>query len=113
MKNSRRRAVRDSEKLTPCECCHYPISQRHHLLNYAYHGENEHTMQLCANCHELYHLLYNKYVAGSKTIKLGKVINALGINDKRIMFLFETVMKVKEFEIQMSKQALEIINNEN
>ena len=51
----RRRPTR-VQRLTPCECCGYPVSQRHHLLEVADYGENDVTTQLCACCHELYHL---------------------------------------------------------
>lgn len=58
-KMMRRRRPTDKERMTPCTACGYPISQRHHLWDIATHGENAVTVQLCANCHELHHLMYN------------------------------------------------------
>ncbi|MBL8164994.1 MAG: hypothetical protein JNJ61_23630 [Anaerolineae bacterium] len=55
----RRRRATDRERMTPCSACGYPISQRHHLWDIATHGENAVTVQLCPNCHELHHLMYN------------------------------------------------------
>ncbi|HUN09533.1 MAG TPA: hypothetical protein PLQ56_23210 [Aggregatilineales bacterium] len=55
----RRRRPTDAERLTPCTACGYPTSHRHHLWDIATHGENAVTVQLCANCHELHHLMYN------------------------------------------------------
>lgn len=55
----RRRRATDKERMTACSACGYPISQRHHLWDIATHGENAVTVQLCPNCHELHHLLYN------------------------------------------------------
>jgi hypothetical protein len=55
----RRRRITDQERMTPCSACGYPLSQRHHLWDIATHGENPVTVQLCANCHDLHHLLYN------------------------------------------------------
>jgi ribosomal protein L37E len=55
----RRRRSTDRERMLPCSACGYPISQRHHLWDIATHGENRVTVQLCANCHELHHLMYN------------------------------------------------------
>lgn len=52
-----RRKTNISERLKPCEACGYPISQRHHMLDFATHGENDETSQLCACCHEIFHLL--------------------------------------------------------
>ena len=52
-----RRKPTAQERLTPCWCCGYPISQKHHILGYAEHGKNEISVQLCANCHEAYHIL--------------------------------------------------------
>jgi hypothetical protein len=55
----RRRRATDKERMTACSACGYPISQRHHLWDIATHGENAVTVQLCPNCHELHHLMYN------------------------------------------------------
>jgi hypothetical protein len=55
----RRRRPSDRERMTPCSACGYPVSHRHHLWDIATHGENQVTVQLCANCHELHHLMYN------------------------------------------------------
>ncbi len=54
------------ERIVPCAACGYPASQRHHLWNIAAHGENKVTIQLCANCHELEHLIYNALVKDSE-----------------------------------------------
>jgi ribosomal protein L37E len=58
-KMMRRRRPSDQERMTPCSACGYPASQRHHLWDIATHGENAVTVQLCPNCHELHHLMYN------------------------------------------------------
>jgi ribosomal protein L37E len=54
-----RRRPTYEERTTPCSACGYPTSQRHHLWDVATHGENKVTLQLCPNCHELQHLIYN------------------------------------------------------
>lgn len=54
------------ERTTPCAACGYPSSHRHHLWDIATHGENKVTIQLCANCHELHHLMYNALVRESE-----------------------------------------------
>src|SRR6266498_3035001 len=51
----RRRTTR-RERTTPCNWCGYPLTQRHHLSPISIRGESDNTIQLCANCHELYHL---------------------------------------------------------
>jgi hypothetical protein len=61
----RRRRATDLERMTPCSACGYPASHRHHLWDIATHGENQVTVQLCANCHELHHLMYNTLARGS------------------------------------------------
>jgi hypothetical protein len=33
------------------------LSQRHHLLPFSLYGETECTFQLCASCHDLFHLI--------------------------------------------------------
>jgi hypothetical protein len=54
--NDRRRATL-KERSTPCQCCAFPLSHRHHWLALARYGEHEATLQLCPNCHYVYHLI--------------------------------------------------------
>ena len=61
----KRRRPTYKERITECSACGYPASHRHHLWDVAMHGENKVTIQLCANCHELHHLLYNALVKNS------------------------------------------------
>jgi len=56
-KPKRRKAPKAGERLSPCICCSYPVTQRHHCLNFADYGEVGPSIQLCANCHEFYHLV--------------------------------------------------------
>ncbi|MDL1901138.1 hypothetical protein FBR02_10255 [Anaerolineae bacterium CFX9] len=65
-KQRRRRRPTPQERSTPCAACGYPSSHRHHLWDLATHGENKVTVQLCANCHELHHLMYNALVKESE-----------------------------------------------
>jgi hypothetical protein len=62
----RRRRPTYQERMTPCSACGYPISHRHHLWDIEMHGENKVTIQLCPNCHELQHLMYNALVRDSE-----------------------------------------------
>lgn len=62
----RRRRPTLKERMTACSACSYPMSHRHHLWDIAMHGENKVTVQLCANCHELHHLIYNALVRDSE-----------------------------------------------
>src|SRR5262245_36903190 len=57
----KRRHVTRQERLKHCECCNWPLTERHHLLSFARHGENKYTVQLCPNCHDLYHIIWNAY----------------------------------------------------
>ncbi len=45
------------ERLHPCEFCGYPVSQGHHPFKRSRYGNNMIVVRLCANCHELYHLV--------------------------------------------------------
>jgi ribosomal protein L37E len=60
-----RRRSKPGERVLPCSACGYPSSHRHHLWAIETHGENAVTIQLCANCHELNHLMYNALVRES------------------------------------------------
>lgn len=62
----RRRRPTFRERITACSACGYPASHRHHLWDVAMHGENRVTVQLCANCHELHHAMYNALVRDSE-----------------------------------------------
>lgn len=62
----RRRRPTMRERMTPCSACGYPASHRHHLWDVAMHGENKVTVQLCANCHELHHMMYNALARDSE-----------------------------------------------
>jgi len=52
----RRRKTKLSERLKPCECCGYPVTERHHATPIATHGENIDYAYLCANCHVAAHV---------------------------------------------------------
>lgn len=62
----KRRRPTIEERISACSACGYPSSHRHHLWDIATHGENAVTIQLCANCHELHHLMYNALVKESE-----------------------------------------------
>ena len=54
----RRKKATRRERITPCEWCEHPLSQRHHLLPVSIYGdEQKYILRLCANCHELYHIV--------------------------------------------------------
>lgn len=63
----RRRSIKRGERLTKCQFCDYPFSQRHHALPISVYGENNCTLQLCANCHELYHIVERAFLFKSKS----------------------------------------------
>lgn len=69
-----RRGPMNYERLSPCECCGYPISHRHHLDPVSECGENERTVQLCACCHELIHVIERVFsdVEAGRTAKVNK-----------------------------------------
>lgn len=89
-----RRAPKTSERITPCAACEHPFSQRHHLDPVRYSGENTDTIQLCANCHELYHIidrLNNKGTSQSDTRAFHAYIAKFGWEDKTYRFLEKLV----------------------
>lgn len=104
----KRRKARLKERLVPCECCGYPISQRHHILPVAEYGESDWTVQLCANCHELLHIIevawpdMAMYGVKAKT-RAARTLRAIwfapGYNDAQFQFL-HTIVKEKEVFIE-------------
>ena len=65
---TRRKKATLAERLTPCAVCAYPITERHHFLPVSIYGENASTTQLCANCHEAFHIFERAYAE----LKMGK-----------------------------------------
>jgi ribosomal protein L37E len=91
-KLTRRRRPTYQERMTACSACGYPVSHRHHLWDVAMHGENKVTIQLCPNCHELQHLLYNTLVRDSEYSRR-LVVHALESGSVRL----ETAQKVLDW----------------
>jgi hypothetical protein len=92
------------ERLVPCECCGHPLSQCHHLASFADFGDTLMTMQLCANCHELVHLIYSGVYVGQKTAlylaeKAGAAMGGRG--DPRIRFLSNVAKEMNDLEGEM------------
>lgn len=92
---TRRRRTTEDERLTPCACCGYPLAQRHHALPVATFGDNEVSTPLCANCHELVHLIEEAgyaadgvIVRSKRAVRLFEAVRAaLGAEDGRITWL--------------------------
>lgn len=106
---SRRRPPRRKttiyERLKPCECCGHPISQRHHLIPYRWVGEQSPTVQLCPNCHELFHImsqwfrdLWTDQVGVSGYLLYRFDVEWGGHADPRYHYIYELAAKARELE---------------
>jgi hypothetical protein len=73
----------------------------------AEYGENDATIQLCANCHELYHLMYNYYINRTGGNLLGQVLYKLGVTNSRTQRIYEIVMHANELERKVVMLACE------
>jgi ribosomal protein L37E len=78
-RDRQRRRPTYRERTTACSACGYPVSHRHHLHDVATHGDTAKTVQLCANCHELQHLIYNALVNESEYSR--KLLNHVMYSD--------------------------------
>ena len=98
----RRRRATYKERMTPCSACGYPISQRHHLWDIATHGENAVTVQLCPNCHELHHLMYNALARDSLySQKLVRhVLDSGGITSETATKIYGWLRAILAYEIE-------------
>jgi hypothetical protein len=92
--SKKRRQAKLYERTEPCECCQYPITQRHHLFGVAEFGEGYRTVQLCANCHELYHVIERDTQRASQVI-LYNFIRKCGKDDPRLNYLRALVKEAK------------------
>lgn len=50
-----------AERMRSCFYCNYPISQRHHALPVSVYGDTTAITELCANCHEAFHIFARAY----------------------------------------------------
>jgi ribosomal protein L37E len=98
----RRRRATDKERMTACSACGYPISQRHHLWDIATHGENAVTVQLCPNCHELHHLMYNAVARDSLySQKLARHVLSSGrISSEAVVRIYGWLRAILNYEIE-------------
>lgn len=95
------------QRLTPCECCGYPISQRHHLLPHTFWGETNHTRQFCPNCHELYHIIERLLCGDDKSERhharlLIPIVEAWGSDDPRLVYMDKLVREAIAARLPMS-----------
>lgn len=105
-----RRKTTFKERTTPCKCCGFPLSQRHHLWEVEYFGENNGFVALCGSCHDLYHVLFKAIVKDNryKQRLLRVVEGRSGSNDKRLLFL-KKMLEKNEREKAAVKQASDLL----
>gem|GEM_PF-4434814 len=111
LKANRRRTTL-KERTTPCACCAHPISHRHHVLCFAQSGENRHTLQLCPNCHELFHLIQSAVVGKSDYSNkvLRKYMETKGTEDPTFKFIMAKVMEVEDLLGAFTTETPKIVN---
>lgn len=97
----KRRRPTYKERITACSACGYPASHRHHLWDVAMHGENKVTIQLCANCHELHHLMYNALVKNSDYSRnlVNHVLASGRVNDETARLILGWCVATIRYEI--------------
>lgn len=61
----RRKRQTISTRILPCECCKFPITHRHHLIEFSKYGEGI-TVSLCGSCHDIYHIFQNAHLHPTK-----------------------------------------------
>ncbi len=100
-KMMRRRRATDQERLTACTACGYPVSQRHHLWDIATHGENKVTVQLCANCHELHHLMYNALARDTDYSKklVRHILDSGRVSQEVVKLIFGWLRAIMNYEV--------------
>ena len=117
------------QRKIPCQVCAHPISQRHHLLPVAEFGENKVTAQLCANCHELFHLAYSSqnhsidetaFQSGKKSFRASKAqllfghyVLKVGIGNEKTQKILDLVRHARDLEKQMNRMAWEQAKSES
>lgn len=93
----RRKHPTIADRRKPCEWCNHPLSQRHHLLPFKTYGENHMILHLCANCHEIYHVMESWYHNSVRGIWMKIALESgLGEKDHRIIKAKEAVKKASD-----------------
>lgn len=110
----RRRQPTTKERLTPCECCEFPVSHRHHILEFAQYGENNITKQLCGSCHDVYTVLVNCYTKPTKRNKdiwMG-FVGVIGWDDRRVKFFMNLLQEYCDLKFDNVYQTINLECND-
>lgn len=109
----KRRATKLEETTTPCESCGFPISHRHHLMEYAEYGENDCTLQACATCHWTLHICVS--ALGSRNARAWKLwshlLRSLGEQDQRIVWA--QAMESRARDIKLHHHIYQYLEDES
>lgn len=92
------------ERVSPCSVCGYPISEKHHMAERHIYGDNDYTIKLCANCHELFHILKTC----KSDVKRGWIALQFLIGskfDERFVKIKELAEQSSEFDVAMIKKV--------
>lgn len=109
----KRRKARLEERLIPCQCCAYPVSQRHHVLPVARFGEyGGDTIHLCANCHEAYHIFERGMIdiaAQRQSTHALRLMGAIwrawgGEQDRRVQYINRLLEFAQEQQEETARQ---------
>lgn len=105
-----RRKTSIDEIITPCECCGFLISQRHHILDFAIHGESNMQIYLCPNCHYMLHVCikYNVYKKKHAGIIWNYFASMMGNDNKLIVFFLEKTQEYMEQKFEIFIDSTEI-----
>lgn len=100
----RRRKPKIEERLTPCMCCKYPLTERHHILDFVTWGEALDTWQLCANCHEILHIAFAAIILKKKrsTELWENFEKVLGEKHPTIQWIYERIEETLDLSFEMT-----------
>ena len=111
--NERRRATTREERLSPCHGCGFPLTHRHHLLEFANYGENDCTVQVCGTCHDLFQIVESCYVwkhADAKRL-VGELVQRIGFHNERFSRIYDLVVEAKRLRNIADKASCEAVEN--
>ncbi len=74
----------------------------------AEYGENRHSVQLCPNCHELFHIIQPSVISESKVANrvLRAYMDVKGFDDPVFKFLIAKVMDVEDLQCTFKKHTI-------
>ncbi len=92
-----------------CDCCWETLAQDHHILSIATFKDSKIILPLCANCHQVFHLIeianrHGELWSEEPKTKAGKLILAYRNESASKTYRFRYLVNLLNFSIELTEQ---------